>query len=185
MAGKTKHKRRKPIFLPPGGGRSYPMGRIAAIFKADNAETGRAYSVSEWWLEPNTKGPDTRSNDEDHVWYVIEGTMSVLMGKTWIDAPKGSFVLIPGGVMQFRWIRRRHARHLEVVRGKSRRERHLSLNSCVTASSPAPNAATPSSRPLAPSSRNARSSATTTSSASSNATFVSARARTTCPSDHP
>jgi putative acetyltransferase len=67
MAGRTKHKRRKPIFLPPGGGRSYPMGRLAAIFKADNAETGGAYSVSEWWLEANTKGPDAHANDEDHV----------------------------------------------------------------------------------------------------------------------
>src|SRR6266511_3891828 len=99
MADKTKDERRKPIFLPPGGGRSYPMGRLAAIFKADNAETGRAYSVSEWWLEPNTKGPDTDCNEEEHVWYVIEGTMSVLLGEQWMDAPKGSFVLIPGGVM--------------------------------------------------------------------------------------
>jgi mannose-6-phosphate isomerase-like protein (cupin superfamily) len=99
MAGRSRQPRRKPIFLPPGGGRSYPMGRIAAIFKADNAETGRAYSVSEWWLEPNTKGPNAHSNDEDHVWYVIEGTMSVFIDQTWIDAPKGSFVLIPGGVV--------------------------------------------------------------------------------------
>ena len=96
--GRTEQAGRKPIFLPPGGGRSYPMGRMAAIFKADNAETGRAYSVSEWWLEPNSKGPDAHTNDEDHVWYVIEGTMSVLIDEEWIDAPKGSFVLVPSGV---------------------------------------------------------------------------------------
>jgi quercetin dioxygenase-like cupin family protein len=29
---------------------------------------------------------------------VIEGTMSVLIDDRWIDAPKGSFVLAPGGV---------------------------------------------------------------------------------------
>jgi mannose-6-phosphate isomerase-like protein (cupin superfamily) len=28
---------------------------------------------------------------------VVEGTMSLLVGDEWVDAPKGSFVLIPGG----------------------------------------------------------------------------------------
>jgi mannose-6-phosphate isomerase-like protein (cupin superfamily) len=32
------------------------------------------------------------------VFYVIEGTMSILVGERWIDAPRGSFVLVPGGV---------------------------------------------------------------------------------------
>lgn len=48
---------RKPIVLAPGAGRAYPMGRIAAVFKADEAETASRYSVSEWWLEPRTQGP--------------------------------------------------------------------------------------------------------------------------------
>ena len=30
------------IFLLPGEGRSYPMGRIAAVFKADGGESSRA-----------------------------------------------------------------------------------------------------------------------------------------------
>jgi mannose-6-phosphate isomerase-like protein (cupin superfamily) len=89
---------RKPIVLSPGGGRDYPMGRIRSIFKADEAETARQYSISEWYLEPNTKGPGPHSHPEDDVFYVIEGTMSVLVGDDWIDAPRGSFVLIPGGV---------------------------------------------------------------------------------------
>jgi quercetin dioxygenase-like cupin family protein len=32
------------------------------------------------------------------VFYVLEGTMSIRIGERWIDAPKGSFVLAPGGV---------------------------------------------------------------------------------------
>lgn len=88
---------RKPIFLPPGEGRSYPMGRISALFKADGAESAGAYSISEWWLEPNTKGPGAHSHPEDDVFYVLEGTMSFFIGDRWIDAPKGSFVLAPGG----------------------------------------------------------------------------------------
>lgn len=88
---------RKPIVLGPGEGRSYPMGRISALFKADGQETAGSYSISEWWLEPHTQGPGPHSHPEDDVFYVIEGTMSILVGDQWIDASKGSFVLAPGG----------------------------------------------------------------------------------------
>ena len=74
------------------------MGRLGAVFKADGTETARAYSISEWWLEPHTRGPGAHSHDEDDVFYVLEGTMSFVLGDRWIDAPRGSFVLAPGGV---------------------------------------------------------------------------------------
>lgn len=90
--------KRKSIFLAPGDGRSYPMGRISAVFKADGDETQGTYSISEWWLEPHTQGPGAHSHPEDDVFYVLEGTMSFLVGDSWIDAPKGSFVLAPGGI---------------------------------------------------------------------------------------
>ena len=89
---------REAVFLAPGEGRAYPMGRISALFKADGSETADRYSISEWWLEPNTQGPGAHSHPEDDVFYVLEGTMSVLIQDHWVDAPKGSFVLAPGGV---------------------------------------------------------------------------------------
>jgi mannose-6-phosphate isomerase-like protein (cupin superfamily) len=89
---------RSPVVLRPGEGRDYPMGRIRAVFKADGAETAQAYSISEWWLEPNTKGPGPHAHPEDDVFYIIGGTMSVMVADKWIDAPVGSLVLIPGGV---------------------------------------------------------------------------------------
>lgn len=89
---------RRPIVLTPGAGRRYPMGRISAIFKADQAETAYGYSISEWWLEANTTGPGAHSHAEDDVFFVLEGTMSILVGEEWIDAAPGSFVLVPGGV---------------------------------------------------------------------------------------
>lgn len=89
---------RKPIVLSPGAGRSYPMGRISAVFKADEGETADAYSISEWWLDANTTGPGAHSHPEDDVFFVLEGTMSFLVGEKWVDAPVGSFVLVPGGV---------------------------------------------------------------------------------------
>jgi len=89
---------RKPVVLAPGQGRAYPMGRISAVFKADGPETESRYSVSEWWLEPRTQGPGPHSHAEDDLFYVIEGTMSIFVGEEWVDAEKGSFVLVPGGV---------------------------------------------------------------------------------------
>jgi mannose-6-phosphate isomerase-like protein (cupin superfamily) len=86
------------IFLAPDKGRSYPMGRIRAVFKADGDETDKRYSISEWWLEPHTQGPGAHAHSEDDIFYVIEGTMSILVGDRWIEAPKGSFILAPGGV---------------------------------------------------------------------------------------
>lgn len=89
---------RRPVVLGPGEGRAYPMGGISAVFKADGAETERAYSISEWWLDPHTKGPGAHSHPKDDVFYVLAGTISVLVGTEWIGARAGSFVLVPGGV---------------------------------------------------------------------------------------
>jgi quercetin dioxygenase-like cupin family protein len=91
-------RKREPLILPPGGGRSYPMGRISSTFKADCEETASRYSISEWWLEPHTQGPGAHSHEEDDAFYVLEGTMSFLVDQRWHDAPQGSFVLVPGGV---------------------------------------------------------------------------------------
>jgi mannose-6-phosphate isomerase-like protein (cupin superfamily) len=73
------------------------MGSVHAVFKADGDETRGQYSISEWWMEPYTRGPGPHVHDEDDVFYVIEGTMSFFVGGQWIDAPKGSLVIAPGG----------------------------------------------------------------------------------------
>ena len=98
MSIQNHSTKRAGVFLPPGAGRLYPMGRISAVFKADGDETQGAYSISEWRLEPHTQGPGAHSHPEDDIFYVIEGTMSFLIGDRWIDATKGSFILAPAGV---------------------------------------------------------------------------------------
>ena len=88
------------IFLPPGDGRSYQAGPMRAVFKADGEETEDRYCVSEWWLEAGDTGPGPHSHSDNvELFYVIEGTMSILAGEQWIDAPRGSFLRIPPGVM--------------------------------------------------------------------------------------
>ena len=92
---------RKPIVVAPGQGRVYEMGRMRAVFKADLDESAHRYSVSEWWLEPGTRGPGVHQHEEDHVFYVIDGTLSVWVndhssGEHRLDLAKGAYVLIPG-----------------------------------------------------------------------------------------
>jgi mannose-6-phosphate isomerase-like protein (cupin superfamily) len=88
------------LFLRPGEGRAYPLGRMHAVFKADHEETADAYSVSEWWLEPHTTGPGAHSHAANvELFYVIAGTASILAGEEWLEAPAGSFVRIPATVM--------------------------------------------------------------------------------------
>lgn len=89
---------RDPLVLVPGAGRSYPMGRLSAIFKAGGTETAGRYSILEWWLDPHTRGHGAHSHPPDDVFFVLEGTLSFLVGGEWVEAPSGSFVLVPGGV---------------------------------------------------------------------------------------
>jgi len=70
---------------------------MRAIFKADRDESAGRYSVSEWWLEPRTRGPDVHAHPEDHVFYVIAGTLSLRVNAEWSHAMKGTYVVIPGG----------------------------------------------------------------------------------------
>lgn len=86
---------RLPIVLRPGEGRTFPMGRLSAVFKADGVESDHRYSISEWWLDPHTKGPGTHQHPEDDVFFVLGGTMHVMVGSEWTEATAGSFVLVP------------------------------------------------------------------------------------------
>ena len=89
----------KVIHLGPGDGRHYAMGRLSAVFKADEDETAQGYAVSEWHMEPGFEGVGAHSHDaNDEVFYVLEGTAEILTGESWASAGRGSFLRIPAGV---------------------------------------------------------------------------------------
>ena len=84
------------LILKTGEGRTYNCGTMTAVFKADENETNEKYSISEWWLQPNSGGPGAHSHeDNDEVFYVIEGMCSFLVGDKWVNAEKGTFLRIP------------------------------------------------------------------------------------------
>ena len=93
---KHKDDHTRTLILTQGQGRVYNCGTMTAIFKADENETNEKYSVSEWWLEPNSDGPGAHLHEEnDEVFYVLEGTTSFLVGDKWFDADKGTFLRVP------------------------------------------------------------------------------------------
>jgi mannose-6-phosphate isomerase-like protein (cupin superfamily) len=97
-----KHKigNSEPLIIKEGEGRIYNCGNMTAIFKADENETNEKYSVSEWWLEPNSNGPGAHFHeDNDEVFYMLEGTITFLVGDKWIDADRGTFLRIPAKTM--------------------------------------------------------------------------------------
>lgn len=88
------------IVLGPGEGRGYDMPTMRAVFKADGIESRGRFSVSEWWVAPQSAGPGAHSHaDNDEIFYVVEGAAAILVGNTWINAEKGSFVMIPAGTV--------------------------------------------------------------------------------------
>jgi len=90
---------RGPLVVKPGEGRTYPLGLMRAVFKADGAETAGGYSVSEWILEPKSPGPGAHAHEsEDDLFYIIEGTVTFILDGIAHEAPAGSFVLAPAGV---------------------------------------------------------------------------------------
>ena len=89
---------RTPVVLGPGEGRAYEMGPLRAVFKADGEESANRYAISEWWLDPHTRGPGVHQHPDDDVFYILAGTMSVEVGGEEVEATAGSIVVVPGGV---------------------------------------------------------------------------------------
>lgn len=93
---KHKQNHTDKLLLKAGEGRIYKCGTMTAVFKADENETADKYSISEWWLEPNSDGPGAHQHeDNDEVFYGIEGKTSILVGEKWFEISKGDFLRIP------------------------------------------------------------------------------------------
>jgi len=87
------------ILLPPGEGRHYACGPMRSVFLADGAETGDRYSASLWWVEPGQPGPGPHAHAaNEELFYVVEGTMTFLVGDQHVDATAGTFLRVPAGV---------------------------------------------------------------------------------------
>jgi len=95
-----KNNHTHTLILEAGQGRVYHCGTMTAVFKADENETRAQYSVSEWWLEPGSGEPGVHAHQEnDEIFYVLEGCITFFVTDKWIDAPKGTFLRIPANTL--------------------------------------------------------------------------------------
>lgn len=99
------HPQNKSIVLEPDGGRVVTLGDAATVtLKAVGGETGGTMSVYECVVPPGTAGPPEHYHRAwDEAFYVLEGTMSFLVGDRTHAASAGSFVFIPRGVTHTFW----------------------------------------------------------------------------------
>lgn len=90
---------REAIILGPRQGRTYDMGQLRAVFKADGDETANAYCISTWWMEPGFEGVGVHSHAEnDEVFFVIDGSPTLQVGQDWLTCEAGTVVIVPATV---------------------------------------------------------------------------------------
>jgi mannose-6-phosphate isomerase-like protein (cupin superfamily) len=86
------------VVLMPGEGES--IGSGAGVVKATAETTAGAFSINEGTFPAGFTGPPSHSHREmTDSFYVLEGTLHMAIGDREIDAPAGSYVLVPPGAV--------------------------------------------------------------------------------------
>ena len=89
-----------PIVLKPGEGEVISSQPTLTVMKATREMTGGAFSLSEATIPPGFAGPPPHSHRElTDTFYVLEGTLTVRVGDETIEAPPGSYLVVPPGVV--------------------------------------------------------------------------------------
>ncbi len=83
--------------LHPGEGEALWVLGDQVTFKADGGRDGMTLFVST--IPPGGGPPPHVHHQQEEAHYVISGTFSFLNGDEWIEAPAGSFLWIPRGVV--------------------------------------------------------------------------------------
>ena len=88
----------------PGEGETASLFGDTYVVKAAGAETGGALAVIDAALGPHSGGTPLHINTlEDENYYVVEGTLTFRIGERTVEAPAGTFVHIPRGVVHTHW----------------------------------------------------------------------------------
>jgi mannose-6-phosphate isomerase-like protein (cupin superfamily) len=90
----------EPVILQPGEGERIEVGASVTVLKAMAGATGGAFSIAEGMLPPGMSGPPPHAH---HVttdsFYILDGTLHLQVGEREVDAPAGSYILVPPGVL--------------------------------------------------------------------------------------
>jgi quercetin dioxygenase-like cupin family protein len=86
--------------LGPRAGTAYRVGTATSLFKATREATAGSFSLAEATIEPETTGPPPHSHRKLlDSFYVLEGTLTVLVGDEEVEAPSGTYACLPPGVV--------------------------------------------------------------------------------------
>jgi mannose-6-phosphate isomerase-like protein (cupin superfamily) len=90
----------EPLLLGPGEGERHDAGAARIVIKADGECTGGTFFLSESTLAPGFPGPPPhRHRDLHDMFYVLEGTLTMLLGDREVQAAPGTFVCVPPGAV--------------------------------------------------------------------------------------
>ena len=88
----------------PGQGKSLSSASNSVRFLADSSQTGGNYGLVEYRAGPDFRGPKAHIHDEmEEGFYVLEGEFGIQLGAENVQAPTGTFVLIPRGTVHTFW----------------------------------------------------------------------------------
>ena len=86
----------EPALLGPGEGERHQIGPSEVVFKL----TGEDLYLAEGTLPASTPGPPPHTHEhKTDMFYVLEGTLTVLVGQESHDLAAGSFVAAPPGTV--------------------------------------------------------------------------------------
>lgn len=88
------------IFVGPGEGRLYEGRGFRGTIKVDDGESAGGQCFSEWTVDPGEAGPPPHVHRRhQEAFFVVEGTLTFRAGEETLEAPAGSFVFIPPGIV--------------------------------------------------------------------------------------
>jgi mannose-6-phosphate isomerase-like protein (cupin superfamily) len=88
------------VILLPGQGERIEAGASTAVMKATAQTTDGAFSMSEVTFPAGMNGPPPHAHSfTTDTFSVLEGTLHMIVGDREIDAPAGSYILVPQGVV--------------------------------------------------------------------------------------
>jgi mannose-6-phosphate isomerase-like protein (cupin superfamily) len=88
------------IFIPPAGGRVYEQPGFRGAIKVDDAESGGWQCFSEWSVDAGRDGaPPHVHREHQEAFFVVSGSLTFTVGDETYEAPAGSFLFIPPGVV--------------------------------------------------------------------------------------
>ena len=86
----------EPVLLGSGEGERHQIGPAEVVFKL----TGEDLYLAEGTLPASTPGPPPHTHEhKTDMFYVLEGTLTVLVGEESHDLAAGSFVAAPPGIV--------------------------------------------------------------------------------------